>query len=645
MAVAQVLGGRYEVMDLIGNGGMAVVCRARDNVLGRTVAVKLLAGRYAGDPESRQRIRDEARAAAKLSHPNIAQVYDYGESDADGTCLPYVVMELVRGGTLQDRLDAGPVSPRFAMRVGAEVAAALAAAHTDGLVHRDIKPANVMVPPSGVKVVDFGIAAAVGTGGSTDPDAEVLGTPAYVAPERLLDDVTEPASDIYALGVLLYQMLSGHSPWSADSTTQMLAAHIYIDPTPLPQLPEVPEYVTALCNRCLAKDPTQRPSARETAALLAQGAGMRVVEDLPPPAAVAAGPAVDRQPSVLLPRPRSADGPAAAAALAGGAALTNAGQTDAAQASAAQTSAAQTSAAQTSAAQASAAQASAAQASAAQADAIQADAARTDAARTDAAMAGGDAVADPVLRPAAAVPGDPAPAAESPAGPPPPEPGPATPDAEAPRRRRAALLVGLSVLAAAGLLLWFLLPGDREPERSVAEPPVVSAPAGAVPEVVPSGARPDGSPGGPDAPGRGLAPGPDTGQPSGGTQRGGAAGEGTPTVAPDATDPADPDPEPTGRADPDPTTTSPDEDEGEEEEPPAAQERTLTSTGGSVRATCTSSGSARLLSWSASKPYKVQEVDEGPADVARAVFRHGNRYVRMAVTCNDGVPSADTTQD
>src|SRR5919107_1202139 len=122
---AQVLGGRYELVDPLGSGGMAVVWRARDNVLGRFVAVKLLAGRHAGSPDARQRIHDEARAAAGLSHPNIAQVYDYGEWDDAGTLLPYVVMELVRGVTLQQRQDAGPLSTRFAMRVSAEVAAAL----------------------------------------------------------------------------------------------------------------------------------------------------------------------------------------------------------------------------------------------------------------------------------------------------------------------------------------------------------------------------------------------------------------------------------------------------------------------------------------------------------------------------------------
>src|SRR4051812_33206349 len=156
--VRQTLGDRYKLLDELGSGGMAVVWSARDEVLGRRVAVKLLAGRFAGDPQSRARIRDEARAAATLSHPNIAQVYDYGEAAG----APYVVMELVNGPTLQQKVADGPLPPRKVFRICGEVAAALAAAHADGLVHRDIKMANIMVTPAGAKVVDFGIAAAVG---------------------------------------------------------------------------------------------------------------------------------------------------------------------------------------------------------------------------------------------------------------------------------------------------------------------------------------------------------------------------------------------------------------------------------------------------------------------------------------------------
>ncbi len=274
MEVQQTLGGRYKLLDELGSGGMAVVWKARDEVLARPVAVKVLAGRHAGDEVSRGRIRDEARAAATLSHPNIAQIYDFGESEQDGLCLPYVVMELVNGPTLAQRVSQGPIPPRSVFRICGEVAAALAAAHAFGLVHRDIKPANVMVAPAGTKVVDFGIAAAAGPG---RPDDELLGTPAYLAPERLLSDTIEPASDVYALGVLLYRLLTNESPWSVESTTQMLDAHVYIDPSPMPQLPGVPPEITRLVDQCLRKEPGERPTAAEAATILGDAADAPVV--------------------------------------------------------------------------------------------------------------------------------------------------------------------------------------------------------------------------------------------------------------------------------------------------------------------------------------------------------------------------------
>ncbi|WP_436535874.1 protein kinase domain-containing protein [Actinoplanes sp. HUAS TT8] len=297
------LGGRYRLLTPIGAGGMAVVWHAHDHVLARAVAIKLVAPAGAGDQRARDRIGHEARAAAALSHPNIAQVYDYGETTTDNQIFPYVVMELVPGGTLLRRISAGPVAPRFALRVCAEIAAALAAAHAEGLVHRDIKPANVMLAPTGAKVVDFGIAAVVSPGGSGEPDSEVLGTAAYVAPERLTGDAVQSASDVYALGVVLYRLLSGHSPWTSEDTRQMLEAHLYVPPAPLSPRPGVPDYVIELCNRCLAKDPTLRPGAPEAAAVLARGAGLRVVSDEPPSPAPSV-PGAD--PTVLIRRPPGA---------------------------------------------------------------------------------------------------------------------------------------------------------------------------------------------------------------------------------------------------------------------------------------------------------------------------------------------------
>ncbi|GLW29803.1 serine/threonine-protein kinase [Actinoplanes regularis] len=263
------LGGRYRLLDELGRGGMAVVWRAADEVLNRPVAVKVLAGRYADDERFRSRILHEARAAATLSHPNIAQIYDFGESDEDGILVPYVVMELINGPTLQQRLAEAPMPPRRVFRICGEVAAALAAAHEDGLVHRDIKLANVMVTPAGAKVVDFGIAAAAG---DSEPEEGLLGTPAYLAPERLIGSAIEPASDVYALGVLLYRLLAEASPWSVETTTQMLNAHIYAEPAPMPDLPGVPRAVAELVDRCLAKEPADRPAAAEVSEILGDAA-------------------------------------------------------------------------------------------------------------------------------------------------------------------------------------------------------------------------------------------------------------------------------------------------------------------------------------------------------------------------------------
>ncbi|MEU0562435.1 protein kinase, partial [Dactylosporangium sp. NPDC006015] len=299
------LGGRYRLEEQLGSGGMAVVWAATDEVLGRAVAVKMLNGAHLTKPDSLRRIRAEARAAANLSHPNIAQVHDYGEASDDGELVPYVVMELVPGPTLAQRIAAGPVEPSVAFRICAEIAAALTAAHAASLVHRDIKPANVIVTPGGAKVVDFGIAASVSPGGDGDLSGQVLGTPSYLAPERLTDDAIEPASDVYALGVILYKLLAGHLPWAADSTTQVLTAHVYLPPAPLPETPGVPPEIADLCHRCLRKDPAERPDAPEVAAALAAAAGLQVVPSTPALLALtalgtAAGPPADGEPSALV---------------------------------------------------------------------------------------------------------------------------------------------------------------------------------------------------------------------------------------------------------------------------------------------------------------------------------------------------------
>src|SRR2546429_2890605 len=176
------LGDRYRLVERLGGGGMSVVWRAYDEVLGRPVAVKVLAGE-AVDDASRDWIRAEAQAAARLSHPHITGVHDYGESrTAGGERLPYVVMELVNGPTLAQRLAKGRLPVRTALLVGAQVAAALAAAHARGLVHRDVKPGNVLLSPAGAKVVDFGIAAVAGAPGGSPSPGIGWGPPAHPPP-------------------------------------------------------------------------------------------------------------------------------------------------------------------------------------------------------------------------------------------------------------------------------------------------------------------------------------------------------------------------------------------------------------------------------------------------------------------------------
>jgi eukaryotic-like serine/threonine-protein kinase len=272
----QVLDGRYRLDARLGAGGMSVVWRGHDLVLDREVAVKVLAGTAAASPAARDRVRSEAQAAARLWHPNVTNVYDYGESPGDdGDPVPYVVMELLPGRTLAQRLEDGPLPPRVALRVLSEVAAALAAAHAEHVVHRDIKPANIILTPAGAKVLDFGIAAAVGAP-DPDPDGPVMGTPAYVAPERFEGLPATPATDMFSLGVLLYHCLSGRLPWHAETNTELVHAQRYRDPDPLPHIDGLAPEVLDLCSRCLHKEPQDRPTALVAALLLAEAVDARV---------------------------------------------------------------------------------------------------------------------------------------------------------------------------------------------------------------------------------------------------------------------------------------------------------------------------------------------------------------------------------
>jgi serine/threonine-protein kinase len=210
--------------------------------------------------------------------------------------VPFVVMELVEGVPLDDHLSSGPMPWRAAVELGAQVAAALAAVHARGLVHRDVKPANIMLTATGAKLVDFGISAEAGD--TSEGPGQVYGTPAYLAPERLDGGPADAASDVYALGLVLYKALTGDLPWDADTTTQMLRAHCYIDPTPLPKIPGLPATVASLCRRSLSKRPSTRPSTGEIARTLAAVTGLPI----PVVAAPARAETTSASPSVLLTR-------------------------------------------------------------------------------------------------------------------------------------------------------------------------------------------------------------------------------------------------------------------------------------------------------------------------------------------------------
>jgi len=248
-----VLDDRYQLTEPIAAGGVGQVWQAVDLLLNRPVAVKLLRPEYADHPETLERFRAEARHAGSLTHPCIARVYDYG--DAGPAAPPYLVMEFVNGPSLADLLVVEPVSPVLALDVVAQVAAGLDAAHRAGLVHRDIKPGNILIGDDGlVKITDFGIAHAAGSAPITGPGL-VMGTTQYMAPERISGGQATPASDLYSLGIIFYECLTGLAPYDGG-TAEVMAGHLYL---PLPPLPAcVPPEFDDLVRRLTAKDPAVR---------------------------------------------------------------------------------------------------------------------------------------------------------------------------------------------------------------------------------------------------------------------------------------------------------------------------------------------------------------------------------------------------
>ena len=252
---------RYALVRALGSGGMAKVYLAHDEVLGRDVALKMLRGAYAEDEEFVERFKREAQAAARLSHPNIVAVYDRGRSE-DGSY--YIAMEYVPGGTLKERIVRdGALAPGVSAGVAEQIADALSAAHEEGVIHRDIKPQNALVTRSGdVKVTDFGIARAAASP-SVTATSVVLGTAAYMSPEQAQGKTVGPASDLYSLGVVVYEMLTGALPFEAENPVAVSLKHVN-EPAPSPREsnPEVPEALDAITLRLLAKNPEDRyPSA------------------------------------------------------------------------------------------------------------------------------------------------------------------------------------------------------------------------------------------------------------------------------------------------------------------------------------------------------------------------------------------------
>jgi eukaryotic-like serine/threonine-protein kinase len=272
------LAGRYRLESEVASGGMGTVWRALDEVLGRPVAVKVLHDRLARDPDVLERFRLEAVAAARLSHPCVVRVFDTGIDD--GVC--FIVMELLEGHTLEELLEErGALPPGDAARVVRSVLQGLAHAHREGVIHRDVKPGNVMVDPTGlVKVTDFGIAKAAFAGGDLTTTGSLLGTVAYLAPEQVAGEQVDGRSDLYAVGVVLYELLTGRPPFQGDSHIATATMRLTKDPVPPGSMrPGISRGLDAVVKRSLSRQPDQRFQTAEEM-------GAALDREAPPPTAV-----------------------------------------------------------------------------------------------------------------------------------------------------------------------------------------------------------------------------------------------------------------------------------------------------------------------------------------------------------------------
>jgi eukaryotic-like serine/threonine-protein kinase len=284
---ARLLGGRYELGEVLGYGGMAEVHLGRDVRLGRDVAIKLLRADLARDPSFQGRFRREAQSAASLNHPSIVAVYDSGDdAEAGGASTPYIVMEYVQGRTLRELLEAeGHLLPRRALEITAQICAALDQAHRAGIVHRDVKPGNVMLTPSGeVKVMDFGIARAVtGAASTMTQTAAVIGTAHYLSPEQARGEHVDTRSDVYSTGCLLYELLTGGPPFSGDSAVAVAYQHVREEPVPPSRIePDVTPPLDAIVLKAMAKNAANRyQTAGEMRADIDRALAGRPVEATP----------------------------------------------------------------------------------------------------------------------------------------------------------------------------------------------------------------------------------------------------------------------------------------------------------------------------------------------------------------------------
>jgi len=293
----ETIAGRYRLLEPLGRGAMSSVWLAQDEELGRRVAVKML-----GPSADRARFEREARAVAALAHPNIGALYDYGEENG----RPYMVLEYLPNGSLEDRLSAGPLTDAETLRIATEMAAGLAHAHERGLVHRDLKPANVLFDAEDrAKIADFGIAR-IGDGGTFTEAGTVLGTASYISPEQAAGEAAGPASDVYSFGVILFRMLTGRLPFVSTNAMELVRMHRDDTPPSVSDVrPDAPPRLARIVAVSLAKDPLDRPPDGDVLLRALRGSGEDATLLLPGAGAGAGAAAAATQ--VLSPPPPPGD--------------------------------------------------------------------------------------------------------------------------------------------------------------------------------------------------------------------------------------------------------------------------------------------------------------------------------------------------